>query len=57
MDIDEATLEVIARVRRPYLEAALDAIDKEFGGIRGYSEAIGLGEIEITELRQRYLED
>ena len=57
MDIDEATLEVIARVRRPDFEAALDAIDTEFGGIRGYSEAIGLGEIEITELRQRYLED
>ena len=31
MDIDEATLEVIARVRRPYLEAALEAIDTEFG--------------------------
>ena len=39
----------------PYLEAALDAIDAEFGGIRGYLEAVGLGEVEITELRERYL--
>ena len=56
VEIDEATLEVIARVRRPYLEAALDAIDAEFGGIRGYLEAVGLGEVEITELRERYLQ-
>ena len=55
VEIDEATLEVIARVRRPYLEAALDAIDAEFGGIRGYLEAVGLGEVEIAELRERYL--
>ena len=56
MDIDEATLEVIARVRRPYLEAALEAIDTEFGGIRGYLEAVGLGEVEVAELQCRYLE-
>ena len=56
MDIDEATLEVIARVRRPYLEAALEAIDTEFGGIRGYLEAVGLGEVEVAELQGRYLE-
>ena len=56
MDIDEATLEVIARVRRPYLEAALEAIDTEFGGIRGYLEAVGLGEVEVAELQGSYLE-
>ena len=55
MDIDEGTLEVIARVRRPYLEAALEGIETEFGGLRGYLEAIGMGEFEIQELRQRYL--
>ena len=37
MDIDEATLEVIARVRRPYLEAALDAIDT---GVWRYSRLL-----------------
>jgi protein-tyrosine phosphatase len=55
MDIDEGTLEVIARVRRPYLEAALEGIETEFGGLRGYLEAIGMGAFEIQELRQRYL--
>ena len=55
MDIDEGTLEVIARVRRPYLEAALEGIETEFGGLRGYLEAIGMGDVEIQELRQRYL--
>lgn len=55
LDIDEGTLEVIARVRRPYLEAALEGIDTEFGGVRGYLEAIGVGENEIDELKRRYL--
>lgn len=55
MDIDEGTLEVIARVRRPYLEAALEGIETEFGGLRGYLEAVGMGDVEIEELRRRYL--
>jgi protein-tyrosine phosphatase len=55
IDIDEGTLEVIARVRRPYLEAALEGIETEFGGLRGYLEAVGVGEIEIDELKSRYL--
>ena len=44
-------------IRDRYLEAALEAIDTEFGGIRGYVEAVGLGEAEVIELRERYLED
>jgi protein-tyrosine phosphatase len=56
MDIDEGTLEVIARVRRSYLEAALEGIETEFGGFRGYLEAISIGENEVLELKNRYLE-
>ena len=39
-----------------YLTRAIEAMNREFGGVQGYlSEALGIGEIEISELRCRLL--
>jgi hypothetical protein len=53
--INDATLEIIAKVKRVYLEAALLEVDAEYGGIAGYLEAIGLTSPEHDELLKRWV--
>ena len=39
-----------------YMDNALDALTREFGGVMGYlSEALGVGNAEIEQLRRRFL--
>ena len=39
-----------------YMTRAIEAMNREFGDVQGYlSEALGIGEIEINELRSRLL--
>lgn len=45
-------------VDRRYLAAAVDAVDREFGGMLGYIErALGVDAEARAELRARYLEE
>jgi len=53
--ISEATLDIIARVKRVYLEAALLEVDAEYAGIPGYLEAMGLTTQEHKELLTRWV--
>ncbi len=52
-EIDDATLEIIARVKGVYLEAALLEVDTVYGGIRVYLEEIGLTASEHDALIAR----
>lgn len=47
---------VLWRVRPEYLNAALDAVDEDYGSLEGYlREGLGLGPREKERLRQLYL--
>ena len=42
-------------VAETYMDNAIDALKREFGGVRGYLQELGIGEREISELRGRLL--
>ena len=45
-------------VEAVYMDNALEALDREFGGAMGYlADALGVGEAEIKQLRRRFLTD
>jgi protein-tyrosine phosphatase len=55
--MDVATILPMLEVHRDYLERALDAIAENYGSVEDYlSEALGVGAVELEELRRRYLE-
>lgn len=55
-DVPREALEVIWRVRREFLDAALQAVNDRFGTSDGYLEAIGVGARERDRLAELYLE-
>lgn len=54
--VTEDDLKAIAGVQRGYLEAAIQTIHEDFGGMPGYLEEIGLGESAAAELRRRLVD-
>lgn len=54
--IDDSTLEIIARVKGVYLEAALTEVDIHFGGISGYLEEIGVTSADQKDLLKRLVD-
>ena len=42
-------------VAETYMDNAIDALKREFGGVRGYLQELGIDEREISELRGRLL--
>ena len=57
MDLDMETFKVLAGVRIEYLIAALEEIEKHFGGVEGYLEAAGLDHSGRNHLRGKLLRD
>jgi len=55
MPLDDETLEILACVKQSYLEAALDELNTNFGGILGYLEAAGISDSAQKALKQRFL--
>lgn len=49
-------LQVLWRVQDGFLDAALQTIDAQPGGLGGYLQRLGLGPAALAELRQRYLQ-
>ena len=50
-------LNVLWRVQQEFLDAALHAVDADYGGVRGYlSQALGVGEAERAQLKRWYLQ-
>lgn len=43
--VEEGALDALFRVRRPFLQSALDIIDKEYGGVNAYVR----NELQVTE--------
>ncbi|MFT7244898.1 MAG: protein-tyrosine phosphatase [Candidatus Azotimanducaceae bacterium] len=54
--VTDDDMKAIAGVQRGYLEAAIQTIDQDFGGMAGYLEEIGLGESSAVELRRRLVD-
>ena len=52
---DDRVIDILASVRREYLEAAFDEIKEHYGGIKGYLEAVGINSGEQADLRKRLL--
>lgn len=51
-------MNVLWRVQPAFLEAALDTVEREFGGLNRYLQGpMGLGPRELSRLRARLLED
>lgn len=51
-----ALLIMSGAVAEVYMDNALDALDREYGGVQGYlTEALGVGREETERLRQRFL--
>jgi protein-tyrosine phosphatase len=55
-DLPQDVLEVLWRVQAGFLEAALQALEREHGGVEGYLAAIGIGPAERERLVAHYLE-
>jgi len=55
--VTDDDMKAIAGVQRGYLEAAIQTIHDDFGGMPGYLEEIGLGESSATELRRRLVDN
>lgn len=55
-EIDERIVKVLAGVREEYLHGAFEEIDKHYGGMPGYLEAVGLSESDIARLKSRLLD-
>ena len=55
-DLPQEVLEVLWRVQEGFLEAALQAVEREHGGLEGYLGAIGIGAPERVRLQAHYLE-
>lgn len=55
-DLPQEVLDVLWRVQAGFLEAALEAVDREHGGLEGYLGAIGIGPAERERLAGNYLE-
>jgi len=54
--VDESILPVL-EVHADYLERALRAIEDNYGTVEDYlQQALGVGPVELAELRNRYLE-
>ncbi|HKS18500.1 MAG TPA: tyrosine-protein phosphatase [Bradyrhizobium sp.] len=57
IDLPEDVRQVLASVQPPFLAAAFEAIDAEYGDLENYlSGGLGLGSAERTALQARYLE-
>jgi protein-tyrosine phosphatase len=55
---DADGLLVLSEVRPEYLQASLDRIDDEFGGLRCYlRDYVGVPEAQLTATREHLLED
>jgi len=54
--VTEDDMKAVAGVQRDYLEAAIQTIHENFGGMPGYLEEIGLGESSAAELRRRLVD-
>lgn len=50
------TARVLMGVDAPYLEAVFARLDRDFGGIDGYLDLLGVGEADRDRLRSLYLE-
>jgi len=56
-DLPEDVRQVLASVQPPFLAAAFEAIDADYGNLENYlASGLGLGSIERTALQARYLE-
>jgi protein-tyrosine phosphatase len=49
-------LQVLWRVQDGFLDAAMQTIDAQPGGLAGYLRRLGLGPAALAELHQRYLQ-
>ncbi|MDA0978943.1 MAG: tyrosine-protein phosphatase [Proteobacteria bacterium] len=54
-DIDEEVIRIFAGVREEYLLGAFEEIDRHYGGIHGYLEAVGITRAEEEHLKNRLL--
>jgi protein-tyrosine phosphatase len=54
-DAPQEVLDVLWRVRVEFLESALEAVDKGYGGVDGYLEELGVGARERERLGELYL--
>lgn len=53
---DSTALQALYEVRAAYINAALDKIDTEYGGMESYlQEQLGIGLVEREQIQQRYL--
>ena len=56
-DVDLSNLEALLEVRPEYLQAALDAVDEQYGSFEAYlTDGLGLTQEEIDALRDHLLE-
>lgn len=55
-DLPQEVLEVLWRVQEGFLETALQALEREHGGLEGYLGAIGIGPAQRARLQAHYLE-
>ncbi len=56
-DLPEDVRRVLASVQPPFLAAAFEAIDADYGDLESYlTDGLGLGSAERTALQGRYLE-
>ena len=56
-DLPEDVRQVLASVQPPFLAAAFEAIDADYGDLEGYlTDGLGLGSAERAALQARYLE-
>ena len=53
--LSRETLEILAQVKKEYLMAALDELETQFGGIRGYLEAARISAVDQSKLKRRLL--
>jgi protein tyrosine/serine phosphatase len=53
--LSQETLEILAQVKKEYLMAALDELETQFGGIRGYLEAARISAVDQSKLKRRLL--
>ncbi len=54
-DLPEPVTQVLWGVQRPFLDAALQAVEQSHGGVDGYLRALGVGEAEKRQLARAYL--
>lgn len=55
--VQQEVLNVLWRVQQEFLDAALHAVDADYGGVQAYlSRALGVGEAERAQLKRWYLQ-